>query len=59
MMAQNVGTSKLLRSVELNKLRECFDALRLNKETAKYTLMKDQLENETNPAIVKLTAEIE
>ena len=41
MMAQVVNTSQLRRTLNTNLMEACFAALRLNKETEKYDLMKD------------------
>jgi hypothetical protein len=59
MMGQMVSTGSLIKNLDFNMLKDCFEALRLHKETAKYELMQNQLVDETNPAITKLNAEIE
>jgi Zn-finger protein len=59
MMGQNVNTSSLLKSIDQNRLKECFGALRIHKEQIKYELMENQLVDETNPSIKKLNDQIE
>jgi hypothetical protein len=56
MMGQNVNTSSLLKNIDQNRLKECFEALRIHKEQIKYELMENQLVDETNPSIKKLNA---
>ena len=37
-----------------NIVKQCFDALRLNKEQEIYAMMRDKLQDETQPMISKL-----
>ena len=40
-------------------VKQCFDALRLNKEQEVYTMMRTKLHEDTGPGITKLKSEID
>lgn len=52
-MGQTVMANNMLRTLKLRLTLFCFNALRYNKESEKYTLVSQKLNTETAPAIVK------
>lgn len=58
MMGQHVAAMQMKRTCNENIVKSCFDALRQHKEIEKHILMKEALEGDCLPAIVKVSADI-
>jgi len=56
-MASNLAVAKFLGENAMVTKKNCFDALRYNKETEKYVLMHTALHEETLPAIEMIKAD--
>ena len=59
MMAANVSTLRFKKQQNTNILKQCFDALRQNKEEEKFVIMEEALNNDCMPAMESLSKEIE
>ena len=59
MMASNLAAAKFLSENRMVTLKQCFDALRHNKESEKHILMTTALVEETLPAIAALNADLD
>jgi hypothetical protein len=58
MMASNMASAKFLMENHQVTMKQCFDALRHNKETEKLSQMNQLLHDETIPAINNLNGDI-